>query len=66
MQWACGICGYIHEEDELPQTCPVCGAPESKFSEWHGTDPKDLLSDKKFRDDDDDHFERDLFGDLEE
>ncbi len=27
----CGVCGYINE-DFAPDKCPVCGAPESKFS----------------------------------
>lgn len=34
MQWACDICGYIHDEKEPPETCPVCGAPKKNFSEW--------------------------------
>lgn len=31
--WRCTICGYIHEEETLPQDfiCPVCGAPASVF-----------------------------------
>ena len=31
--WRCTICGYIYEEDTLPQDfiCPVCGAPASVF-----------------------------------
>ena len=31
--WRCSICGYIYEEDTLPQDfiCPVCGAPASVF-----------------------------------
>lgn len=33
MEWECIICGYIHEDEEAPAICPVCGAPASKFSE---------------------------------
>jgi hypothetical protein len=53
MQWVCDICGYVHDEDEPPDTCPVCGAPRSKFSEF--TEDADLASeDGDFLDDDDD------------
>lgn len=30
-KWECSICGYIHEGDEPPLKCPVCGADRSKF-----------------------------------
>ena len=32
-QWKCNVCGYIHEGNEPPDTCPVCGVPASEFSE---------------------------------
>ncbi|MFH2220062.1 MAG: rubredoxin-like domain-containing protein [Pseudomonadota bacterium] len=32
-KWKCTVCGYIHEGDEPPATCPVCGADRSKFIE---------------------------------
>ena len=32
-KWQCTICGYIHEGDEPPETCPVCGADKSQFIE---------------------------------
>lgn len=32
-KWECTICGYIHEGDEPPDECPVCGADKSKFVE---------------------------------
>jgi nitrite reductase (NADH) large subunit len=32
-QWRCMVCGYIHEGDEPPEECPVCGAPRSEFEE---------------------------------
>ena len=62
MQWVCEICGYVTEDEEVPATCPVCGAPGDKFSEW-------TEEDIDFKDDsldDDDEFERDLYGDIEE
>ncbi|WP_372806537.1 thiamine pyrophosphate-dependent enzyme [Pontiella sp.] len=33
MAWKCNVCGYIHEGDEPPETCPVCGVPASEFTE---------------------------------
>lgn len=32
-KWVCTVCGYIHEGDEPPETCPVCGADKSMFEE---------------------------------
>ncbi|MCP4350581.1 MAG: rubredoxin [Desulfobacterales bacterium] len=32
-KWECSVCGYIHESDEPPEKCPVCGADQSKFVE---------------------------------
>ena len=30
-KWKCTVCGYIHEEDTPPETCPVCKQPKEKF-----------------------------------
>jgi rubredoxin len=30
-RWKCTVCGYIHEGEEPPENCPVCGADRSKF-----------------------------------
>ncbi len=30
-KWKCTVCGYIHEGDEPPEKCPVCGADRSLF-----------------------------------
>ncbi len=32
-KWRCGVCGYVHEGDEPPEKCPVCGADKSLFEE---------------------------------
>lgn len=32
-KWKCTVCDYIHEGDEPPEVCPVCGADKSKFAE---------------------------------
>lgn len=32
-KFRCNVCGYIHEGNAAPDTCPVCGAPASEFTE---------------------------------
>ncbi len=32
-KFTCKVCGYIHEGDAAPATCPVCQAPASEFEE---------------------------------
>ncbi|MBC2715105.1 MAG: rubredoxin [Desulfobacteraceae bacterium] len=32
-KWQCTVCGYIHNGEEPPETCPVCGADKSQFIE---------------------------------
>jgi len=32
-KFVCTVCGYIHEGDNPPEKCPVCGAPADKFIE---------------------------------
>ena len=32
-KWKCTVCGYIHDGDEPPEKCPVCGAGRDKFVE---------------------------------
>lgn len=32
-KWECTVCGYIHEGDEPPEVCPVCGAGKEYFKE---------------------------------
>jgi len=31
--WECGVCGYVHKEDQPPEECPVCDAPAKMFKE---------------------------------
>lgn len=38
-KWQCTVCGYIHEGDEPPEECPVCGADRSKFIEIVSEEP---------------------------
>ncbi len=30
-KYVCKVCGYVHEGDEAPESCPVCKAPADKF-----------------------------------
>lgn len=30
-KWKCEVCGYIHDGDEVCDTCPKCGAAAEKF-----------------------------------
>lgn len=30
-KWVCTVCGYIHEGDTPPETCPLCKMPAEKF-----------------------------------
>lgn len=32
-KWECGVCGYIHKGDALPDQCPVCEAQKKMFKE---------------------------------
>ncbi len=36
-KWECSVCGYIHEGEEPPEKCPVCGAGRDKFFEVKDT-----------------------------
>lgn len=31
VQWKCNNCGYIHEGQEAPSSCPACAHPQSYF-----------------------------------
>ena len=30
-KYKCKVCGYVHEGNKAPDTCPVCSAPASEF-----------------------------------
>ena len=32
-KWKCKICGHIHEAEEIPETCELCGIPKSQIIE---------------------------------
>ena len=46
-KWKCTVCGYIHEGDEPPEKCPVCGADRSKFVEFDPAEAPEEKSDQK-------------------
>ena len=35
-KWVCSVCGYVHEGDNPPETCPVCKVPGDKFNKVEG------------------------------
>ena len=35
-KFVCTVCGYVHEGDAAPESCPVCKVPASKFMEQSG------------------------------
>ncbi|MEM3700861.1 MAG: rubrerythrin family protein [Candidatus Bathyarchaeia archaeon] len=34
VMWKCRNCGYVFENDEAPERCPVCDHPRSYFELW--------------------------------
>ena len=36
MKYVCTVCGYVHEGDSAPESCPVCKAPAEKFKAQTG------------------------------
>lgn len=31
MKWVCKVCGYVHEGEQPPEECPVCGVGPEEF-----------------------------------
>lgn len=50
-KWQCTVCGYIHEGNEPPEECPVCGADRSKFVEIVSEKPVETQMDQPESDD---------------
>jgi len=46
-KWECTVCGYIHEGNEPPEECPVCGADKSKFVELEPEKTSETQTDSK-------------------
>ena len=32
MAWICAVCGYLHDDAQSPEVCPICGADRRKFA----------------------------------
>lgn len=43
-KFVCVVCGYVHEGDEAPEKCPLCGAPKSKFKELDTTEELNFVT----------------------
>lgn len=63
VHWVCKLCGYLHDDEDRPGSCPVCGARSNKFAEYFEDDG---LSEGKDEDKGVDNFEKDLFADYED
>ena len=37
-KFVCKVCGHVHEGDEAPEKCPVCGAAQDQFDELKQTE----------------------------
>lgn len=62
-QWICTVCGYIHDDEQPPDQCPVCASPASKFEEFFDDDDSDTYTNRLNRPkDDDDEF----YGEFDE
>lgn len=44
-KFVCNVCGYVHEGNAAPESCPVCKAPASEFTE-QSAKKKGLFTDK--------------------
>ncbi|MCJ8501825.1 rubredoxin-like domain-containing protein [Desulfatitalea alkaliphila] len=38
-RWRCLICGYLHDGEQPPYRCPVCGAPARMFEPLDTPEP---------------------------
>ena len=36
MKYVCQVCGYVHEGENPPEKCPICGVPADKFNVQFG------------------------------
>ncbi len=39
ISWICTVCGYVHEGNEPPEVCPVCGAGADAFEKETSSEP---------------------------
>ena len=43
-KFICTVCGYVHEGNEAPEKCPICGAPASKFKEMSDAEELEFVT----------------------
>lgn len=64
MHWVCSVCGYQHDDEEQPSSCPVCSSGQNKFNECYDDDGSGASGSSNG--DDMDDFEKDLFADYDD
>jgi len=50
MLFKCSVCGYIHEGNEAPDSCPKCGAPKEQFVALSEDDAKKVYASNRTND----------------
>ena len=63
MQWVCDFCGYVHDDGEPPEFCPVCGESRSRFSKRY--DDEEDLSENEYAKDES-NVADDYYGEYDE
>lgn len=43
----CTVCGYVHQGEDLPENCPVCGVEHDSFSKITGSTDAPLVEETK-------------------
>src|SRR5574344_1789210 len=49
-KFVCTVCGYIHEGEQPPERCPLCGAPADKFKRMDENDSQGWTTEHKIGD----------------
>src|SRR5574344_40515 len=49
-KFVCTVCGYIHEGEQPPERCPLCGAPADKFKSMDENDSPGWTTEHKIGD----------------
>lgn len=48
--WRCTVCGYVHEGNDAPESCPKCGAPKDKFVQLSAEDAEKIYKSDRTND----------------
>ena len=46
-KWRCMVCGYIHEGENPPEVCPLCGVGPENFEKYEAEEPAKEQEEKK-------------------